>query len=166
MDKPAGIFARRLEKISDQDRVLLQSVARVVLRDENEILPEQLDIRDSSDPPDPELSPTKSWIAQAPQVLAPRELTFNNGLGGFTPDGREYIITLQPERVTPAPWVNVVANPFFGTVISNFPPEIKASSSPPSFTYKTPYPGTEMSASCRQSKKKFSMKNFGCKCTW
>jgi cyclic beta-1,2-glucan synthetase len=118
MDKPAGIFARRLEQMSDQDRVLLQSVARVVLRDENEILSEQLDIRDSTDPPGPELRPTKSSIAEAPQLLAPRELTFNNGLGGFTPDGHEYVITLQSERVTPAPWVNVVANPFFGTVIS------------------------------------------------
>ena len=28
------------------------------------------------------------------------------------------MITLQPEQVTPAPWVNVLANPYFGTVIS------------------------------------------------
>ena len=47
-----------------------------------------------------------------------RELIFNNGLGGFTPDGREYVITLQPGQVTPAPWVNVLANPYFGTVVS------------------------------------------------
>ncbi len=39
-------------------------------------------------------------------------------MGGFTPDGREYIITTAPGRVTPAPWVNVLANPHFGTVIS------------------------------------------------
>ncbi len=46
------------------------------------------------------------------------DLLFFNGLGGFTPDGREYIITTTPDQVTPAPWVNVLANPHFGTVIS------------------------------------------------
>ena len=43
---------------------------------------------------------------------------FFNGLGGFTPDGREYVITPAPGRTTPAPWVNVLANPQFGTVVT------------------------------------------------
>ena len=47
-----------------------------------------------------------------------RDLTFFNGLGGFTPDGREYIITTTQRQVTPAPWVNVLANANFGTVVS------------------------------------------------
>ena len=42
LDKPGGIFVRRLEQISDEDRVLLQSVARLVLTDENGTLTEQL----------------------------------------------------------------------------------------------------------------------------
>jgi cyclic beta-1,2-glucan synthetase len=45
-------------------------------------------------------------------------LIFPNGLGGFTRDGHEYVITLEPGRMTPAPWVNVLANPHFGTVVS------------------------------------------------
>ena len=45
-------------------------------------------------------------------------MIFHNGLGGFTPDGREYVITLSPDQMTPAPWVNVLANPYFGTVVS------------------------------------------------
>ena len=47
-----------------------------------------------------------------------RDLIFFNGLGGFTPDGREYVITPVPGQTTPAPWVNVLANPHFGTVVS------------------------------------------------
>ena len=43
---------------------------------------------------------------------------FFNGLGGFTPDGREYIITTTGRQATPAPWVNVLANAQFGTVVS------------------------------------------------
>ncbi|MDP1635750.1 MAG: cyclic beta 1-2 glucan synthetase, partial [Gallionellaceae bacterium] len=41
-----------------------------------------------------------------------------NGLGGFTPDGKEYVIALAHGQVTPAPWANVLANPSFGTLIS------------------------------------------------
>jgi cellobiose phosphorylase len=47
-----------------------------------------------------------------------RELILGNGLGGFTPDGSEYVITTLAGQATPAPWVNVLANPNFGTVIS------------------------------------------------
>ncbi|HVK55518.1 MAG TPA: glycosyl hydrolase family 65 protein, partial [Burkholderiales bacterium] len=46
------------------------------------------------------------------------DLILGNGLGGFTPDGSEYVLTLVAGQVTPAPWVNVLANPRFGTVIS------------------------------------------------
>ena len=38
-----------------------------------------------------------------------------NGLGGFTPDGREYVVVLEGDRETPLPWSNVLANPEFGT---------------------------------------------------
>jgi len=46
------------------------------------------------------------------------ELPYFNSLGGFTPDGREYAIYLGPDIHTPAPWVNVIANPAFGTLLS------------------------------------------------
>jgi len=42
-----------------------------------------------------------------------------NGLGGFTHDGREYIVVLDGERETPLPWSNVLANPTFGTIVSS-----------------------------------------------
>jgi cyclic beta-1,2-glucan synthetase len=44
------------------------------------------------------------------------ELPYFNGLGGFTEDGREYVTYLAPDSETPAPWVNVMANPSFGTL--------------------------------------------------
>ena len=118
LNKPAGIFVRSLEQISDEDHVLLQSVARIVLPDENGTLAQRQDIPDSPDSLVSELTPTQPSVADVPWAFALRELIFSNGLGGFTPDGCEYVITLQPEQVTPAPWVNVLANPYFGTVIS------------------------------------------------
>ena len=64
------------------------------------------------------VSPAHRQQAPAPPPAARDDLVFFNGLGGFTPDGREYIITTAPDTVTPAPWVNVLANPGFGTVVS------------------------------------------------
>ncbi len=46
------------------------------------------------------------------------ELPYFNSLGGFSADGREYVIYLGPDTNTPAPWVNVIANPQFGTLVS------------------------------------------------
>ncbi|HEX4242806.1 MAG TPA: hypothetical protein VHZ53_15465 [Steroidobacteraceae bacterium] len=41
-------------------------------------------------------------------------LEYYNGLGGFSADGREYMIMLDEGHWTPAPWNNVIANPEFG----------------------------------------------------
>jgi len=45
-------------------------------------------------------------------------LEFDNGVGGFSGDGREYTIVLDGDACTPAPWVNVIANPDFGCMVS------------------------------------------------
>jgi cyclic beta-1,2-glucan synthetase len=118
LDKPGGIFVRRLEQIPNEDRVLLQAAARIVLDDEKGTLAEQLEHRSVVDLSVPALVPMRSGYSDGPVPLPPRELIFPNGLGGFTRDGHEYVVTLQPGQMTPAPWVNVLANPSFGTVVS------------------------------------------------
>jgi cellobiose phosphorylase len=118
LDKPGGIFVRRLEQIPNDDRVLLQAAARIVLDDEKGTLAEQLEHRSILEPSVPNLRTSRFRSPDSPVRLPSRELIFDNGLGGFTRDGHEYVITLQPGRMTPAPWVNVLANPYFGTVIS------------------------------------------------
>jgi len=118
LDKPGGIFVRRLEQIPNDDRVLLQAAARIVLDDERGTLAEQLEHRSILEPSVPALRISRFRSPDFSTPLPPRELIFDNGLGGFTRDGHEYVITLQPGQMTPAPWVNVLANPYFGTVIS------------------------------------------------
>ena len=117
-DKPGGIFVRRLEQIPNEDRVLLQAAARIVLDDEKGTLAEQLEHRSVLEPAVSALTPTRSARSDLSPPLPPRDLIFPNGFGGFTRDGHEYVITLPPGQMTPAPWVNVLANPYFGTVIS------------------------------------------------
>ncbi len=118
LDKPGGIFVRRFEQVPPEDRVLLQSVARIVLDDEKGTLAQQLEHRSVLDPLIPTLTPTRSPSSDLLGPLPARELIFRNGLGGFTRDGHEYVITLHPGKMTPAPWVNVLANRTFGTVVS------------------------------------------------
>jgi cellobiose phosphorylase len=51
-------------------------------------------------------------------LVLPGDLQFYNGTGGFSQDGKEYKIVTHARQTTPAPWVNVIANPHFGTVVS------------------------------------------------
>jgi cellobiose phosphorylase len=120
MDRPGGIFIRPADQISSEDRILFQTVARAILTDTRGTLAEQLGQRGPLEKPVPRFRPTRDPRPELPTATGlPRsDLIFDNGLGGFTPDGREYIVTLAPGRTTPAPWANVLANPRFGTVIS------------------------------------------------
>ncbi len=120
MDQPGGIFVRPADQISSEERILLQTVARAIVTDSRGMLADQIDRRSLAESTVPSLTPTRTRRGAPSAVAAlPRhDLLFFNGLGGFTPDGREYIITTTPAQVTPAPWVNVLANPHFGTVIS------------------------------------------------
>ena len=119
VDKPGGIFVRRGELMSEEDRALLQTVARVVLLDDAGTLPEQIERRGRTEVSISALKPLRRPLtpSMVPE-LPPRDLAFFNGLGGFSRDGREYVTLLTPGKTTPAPWVNVIANPQFGTVVS------------------------------------------------
>ena len=119
-DRPGGIFVRPSDQISKEDRVLFQAVARVIITDHRGTLTDQLKSRSFTEGMLPALIPTRTAGGAATAIAAkPRQdLMFGNGLGGFTPDGREYVISTARGQVTPAPWVNVLANPLFGTVVS------------------------------------------------
>lgn len=118
IDKPGGVFVRRAEELSEDERVLLQTVSRIVFSDTTETLIEQMDRRVSPQRPSDLLEPTRQADAEPVYPLAPRDLIFSNGLGGFTPDGHEYVVTLEPGQTTPAPWSNVIASPHIGTVVT------------------------------------------------
>ncbi len=120
LDQPGGIFVRNIDQVPEDDRVLFHAIARIVLSDRYGTLAEQIDRRvvPALDIPDlvPSRPPDKPGAAIHP--LPFRELEFFNGHGGFTHDGREYVIQLEAGKSTPAPWVNVLANPRIGSVIS------------------------------------------------
>jgi len=108
-----GVYILRSDLISEQTRASLFAVARVVLSCQRGSLAVQLDRhREASGEarPAPQALPSAAPPARAP----PPDLEFFNGMGGFTAGGREYLTVLGPGQTTPAPWINVVANPQFG----------------------------------------------------
>jgi cellobiose phosphorylase len=120
LDLPGDLFVLAAGAVPDADRILLQTVARVVLNAADGTFEQQLDrpgAASSSSVPRIVARGERADAAPASE-LPRRELLFPNGTGGFTPDGREYVITLTSKRMTPVPWVNVIANPQFGTLIS------------------------------------------------
>ena len=114
------ILVRAAEQIPEEDRTLLMSAARAIIADDRGTLAEQIGQAVDDDLPGLFTPPARLPAPAAPPAAAPpaETLLFYNGLGGFTPDGSEYVITTGPGRLTPAPWVNVLANPDFGTAVS------------------------------------------------
>ena len=150
-DKPGGAFVRKGAQMSHEDRVLLQAASRCVLAGDRGTLAVQLDRleRAAGSRPAPR-SPRRRLTDAGTRAdrngttdAGPSKLLFANGLGGFTPDGKEYVIRLAPPaqpagrgkeaggrrdagaglllppiQYPPAPWANVVANPSFGFLVT------------------------------------------------
>ena len=123
IDRPGGIFVRPAQQISSEDRILMQSAARVVLSDARGTLAEQIGRR-LVETQLPRFNPTRLARVEAIADMPVRSkqtddgLMFANRFGGFSTDGSEYVIVLAERQATPAPWVNVLANPEFGSIVS------------------------------------------------
>ncbi|HEV8269309.1 MAG TPA: carbohydrate-binding protein, partial [Thermoanaerobaculia bacterium] len=118
--RPGGVFLLRADAMPEAERLLLATVARAVLSGERGELLEQLDRHEAGAPPPvaPRRTQDASGARELELPVEPPALAMENGLGGFTKDGREYVVVLEGERETPLPWVNVLANPLFGSVVS------------------------------------------------
>ncbi|HEY5220059.1 MAG TPA: protein ndvB, partial [Gemmatimonadaceae bacterium] len=126
MPRPEGseahgrVFTLRGDRLTAAQCDVLESVARVDLSSRRGTLAEQV---------------ARAYRAEAAPITAPRplaaavtasrepaaptkQLEFYNGIGGFDTDGREYVTIVRPGDWTPAPWINVIANPDFGCLVS------------------------------------------------
>ncbi len=113
-DVKGNLFVLRADLISLEERALLRSVARVVLSGRDGTLSEQLTRTRRA----PLASPRKVPALSSPRSETGVKLNFYNGVGGFSSDGKEYIITMNEETWTPAPWTNVIANSEFGCLVT------------------------------------------------
>ena len=117
-EQPGGVFIRSTDQISIEDRILFETVAKLVISDKFGTLEEQLSRRSKVRPSIPYFTPTKFFPSVSTSVELPKDLQFFNGTGGFANNGKEYLIITKQNQVTPAPWSNILANPNFGCIIS------------------------------------------------
>ena len=115
---PGAVYVLRGDLVSPALQARLLSVSRVVLSAQHGRLEDQLDrLRDRQEWPRPPLAAPQ--VSATPLRSSPvPDLEAYNGIGGFAREGREYVVVLSPGQTTPAPWINVVANPSFGFQIS------------------------------------------------
>jgi cyclic beta-1,2-glucan synthetase len=116
--KPGGAYLLRADEMSAQERTLMAATARAVLDGADGDLRSHLDrpyARRLVPPPIVVAEPLAADDSLLPVLSAP-PLRFAHDCGGFTEDGREFVITLDGRRQTPVPWVNVISNPAFGTI--------------------------------------------------
>jgi cyclic beta-1,2-glucan synthetase len=113
-----AVFLLRADLLPPRDEVLLRAASRVVLLANRGTLSEQL-VRLQGRRPGPVPSRLRTPGEQAKAVPPPElGLEFWNGVGGFAQGGGEYVTVLGTGQWTPAPWINVVANPEFGFQVS------------------------------------------------
>ncbi|KIL36964.1 glycosyl transferase family 36 [Cohnella kolymensis] len=114
-----GVFIVDAGQLPDEDRILLMAVARLVLRADGPSLKAQIRMpRPGADLPPQLVTTAGSERFGTPAPDDTRHWMFYNGFGGFSEDGREYRILLKNGNHLPAPWINVMANPEFGCLIS------------------------------------------------
>ena len=118
-ERPGRVYLRTGDQISNEDRILFQTVAKVILEGSGGSLAEQINKKVISKAMPPYLEPMYSVLREpAPKQLIslPDNLIFNNTYGGYTEDGKEYVVLTSKDKVSPAPWSNVIANNKIGTI--------------------------------------------------
>ena len=118
-DPRGAVFVLRADLVSPEIQGLLNACARAVLHGNRGSLADQIKRARDLNPASAPSARRPPPPGAAPETLLSRpEMEFFNGLGGFTNDGCEYLTILEGNERTPAPWLNIVANPSFGFQVS------------------------------------------------
>ena len=102
--------------VTEGERILLKTVARLTFNTSSRLTLEQ-QLRDLENA-NQHYQDKEEYATLKPlkQFRVWSSLAFYNQYGGFDNDGRDYVVT---NTNTPMPWVNVIANPKFGCVVSS-----------------------------------------------
>jgi len=124
MNRHKDVFILKTSTMTPQEINLFYASAKMIFEGGAGSMEEQ------REKPIPEVNTTPLQWVDAPviqnEIPVPiktlttekEKLQFFNGFGGFGKNGKSYTITLEKNVKTPAPWVNVIANPQFGFIVS------------------------------------------------
>ena len=112
---PGGVYIIPSSNINDEEEILLNTIAMMYLNASNSKSLEEQIYTFGAKIPRIDKSVITDEITKLPMEL-PKDIKFYNGFGGFVGQGKEYLI----DKInTPTPWVNVIANDNFGSIVSN-----------------------------------------------
>ncbi|NLC32488.1 MAG: glycosyl transferase [Clostridiales bacterium] len=118
LNRAGSIYVLNKDSMQPDDVKFIEAIARITLHGDSGTLETQMTLQAGDTLPLQKLFGRKPPVAFAPAAIQPLYLQYYNGLGGFSPDGNEYVIRLENDQTTPAPWVNVLANEDFGFIAS------------------------------------------------
>ncbi|TDJ78467.1 MAG: cellobiose phosphorylase [Planctomycetota bacterium] len=120
MNRKGGIFLVRGPSVPAEELTFLESVAAAILDARHGTLADHMRRLQRPVHELPRFAPAPALAEpEETEPLPPKgTLLFDNDIGGFSADGKEYVIRLAPGERTPAPWCNVLANPGFGCLVS------------------------------------------------
>lgn len=116
-----SVFVLPGAELRPEEFAALHAAAVVVLDSRHGGFGQQLNKPLEREPQLPPLSPVRcaQWRPMPPVDLGrPDALRFDNGAGGFAHDSADYVIHLADGETLPAPWSNVLANPDFGSLVT------------------------------------------------
>jgi cellobiose phosphorylase len=113
-DRTGGVYLRQASIMTGEERLLLYTAARIVLKGDAGPISRQIRFGEEHKPI-PGSAEYKTIHHLYPEIhLDTHEVLYSNGIGGFNKEGNEYIISLSGGHRTPAPWSNIVCNEKFG----------------------------------------------------
>jgi len=124
--KKGGIFVQQSEKITEEDKVLILTVASVVFENKLPQDPfankkektESFSVSSEAS----KFQSYKSEEGKESESYSGKDLKFFNGYGGFSSDRNEYHIHIRRSEINkhidfpPSPWINVISNDSFGFI--------------------------------------------------
>jgi len=142
MECHGGIFIRNRNILKDEDRIILYKWARLIIRaeegfedkrDKGDFIPymefdriektehlEQGTSHDTSYDTPHNIPHDTAHDTPDTSYGASLDMDYFNGYGGFSKDGREYVIRLTENLNTPLPWINIISNREFGFTVTEW----------------------------------------------
>jgi cellobiose phosphorylase len=122
LERPGGVFIRRADHLSADDIALLRAVARIHLVCDGvglgEIVAANLLSHATRTPAEPTPPTRDDGRSHSAPAVGMRSIALpENEYGGLTAGG-DYLIEIAGERVPPAPWANIIANPAIGFCVT------------------------------------------------
>ena len=122
LDRNGGVYIRNAAVMDSTQTALFYTVARLVVKESIEALKNTVKkVRKAAEKAAPVIECKGQDKLQSITVHHPasdRKLLFFNGIGGFSSDGKEYVIQLESGKHTPAPWANIIASRNFGFLVT------------------------------------------------